>query len=145
MAQTGQSGQAAHEQTLGVDGQSVGQLVAAASRDMSMLFRSEIELAKAEVREEVKNAAVGGGLFGAAALVAALAVVLLSFAAAYGIVALGLGEGWAFLIVAGAYLLIAMVFALAGRHQVKRIGAPQRTIRTVKDNVAFARHPRQRT
>ena len=129
-------------ETRGEDEQSLGQLVAAVSRDMSTLVRAEIELAKAEVREEAKVAAASGAMFGAAGFVAALALVLLSFAAAYGIVALGLDPGWAFLIVGGAYLLLAGLFGLVGALGAKRIRPPARTIRTVKQTVAFARHPR---
>lgn len=139
-----QSPQAVSQQALGPNGQSVGQLVAAASKDMSTLIRAEIDLAKAELREDAKHAALSGGLFGAAAYVASLAVVLLSFAAAYGLVAAGLHEAWAFLIVGGAWLLLGMLFALVGRGRAKRIGPPTRTIRTVKDNVAFVRQIRQR-
>jgi len=129
-------------QTRSEDEQSVGQLVAAVSRDMSTLVRAEIELAKAEVRDEAKVAATSGAMFGAAGFVAVLAVILFSIAAAYGLVALGLHPGWAFLIVGGAYLLLAGLLALVGRTRVKKIGPPERTIRTVKETVAFARHPR---
>jgi hypothetical protein len=44
----------------------LGQLVAQASDDLSGIVRAEIALAKAELRADVKNVAVGGGMFGAA-------------------------------------------------------------------------------
>lgn len=37
---------------------------------MSSLFRSELELAKAELAQEAKKGAIGGGLFGVAYTVA---------------------------------------------------------------------------
>jgi hypothetical protein len=114
----------------------LGQLVASASRDLSLLVRSEIELAKAELRVDVRNAIKGGGMFGAAAFLSLLAVILLSIAAAYGLTALGLHPGFAFLIVAAAYLLIAGILALIGRRAVKKVGPPKRTIRTTKESVA---------
>ena len=122
--------------------QTLGQLFAEASRDLSTLVHDEIELAKAEIRRDVKNGVTGGAMFGAAGFVAVLAVILLSIAAAYGLVAAGLHPGWAFLIVAGVYLLAAVVLALMGKRAVAKVGPPQRTIRTSKETAAFLKHPR---
>jgi len=120
----------------------LGALLADASRDLSSLMRNEIELAKTEVRREMKNGITGGAMFGAAGFLGVLAVILLSIAAAYGLVAAGLHPGWAFLIVAGVYLLIAVVLALVGKRTVSKVGAPTRTIRTSKETAAFLKHPR---
>ena len=120
----------------------LGALVATASRDLSTLVRSEIELAKAELRQEAKNGATGGAMFGAAGFLSLLAVILLSIAAAYGLVALGLHPGWAFLIVAGAYLLIAGILALVGKKVISKVGPPERTIRTSKETASFLKSPR---
>ena len=119
--------------------QTLGALFADASRDLSKLVHEEIALAKAEVRREVKNGATGGAMFGAAGFVTVLAVILLSIAAAYGLVALGLHPGWAFLIVAGR--LPAGRRALRpDRQEVDRQGRPsERTIRTSKETAAFLR------
>jgi hypothetical protein len=122
--------------------QSLGQLFAEASRDLSALVHDEIELAKAEIRRDVKNGVTGGAMFGAAAFVALLAVILLSIAAAYGLVAAGLHPGWAFLIVAGVYLLGAVLLVLMGKRTVSKVGPPERTIRTSKETAAFLKHPR---
>lgn len=121
---------------------SLGQLFAEASRDLSSLVRDEIELAKSEIRRDVKNVATGGAMFGAAGFVAVLAVILLSIAAAYGLVALGLHPGWAFLIVAAVYLVVAVILALVGKQAVSKVGPPERTIRTSKETAAFLKHPR---
>jgi hypothetical protein len=122
--------------------QTLGALFADASRDLSKLVHDEIELAKAEIRRDVKNGAAGGAMFGAAGFVAVLAVILLSIAAAYGLVALGLHPGWAFLIVAAVYLLVAVVLVLVGKKTVSKVGPPTRTIRTSKETAAFLKHPR---
>jgi hypothetical protein len=122
--------------------QTLGALFADASRDLSKLVHEEIALAKAEVRREVKNGATGGAMFGAAGFVTVLAVILLSIAAAYGLVALGLHPGWAFLIVAVVYLLAAVAFALIGKRSIAKVGPPERTIRTSKETAAFLKHPR---
>jgi hypothetical protein len=126
----------------GTNEQTLGALFATASRDLSLLVRSEIELAKAEIRVDVKNGATGGAMFGAAAFLSLLAVILLSIAAAYGLVALGLHPGWAFLIVAGAYLLLAAMLGLVGKSVISKVGPPERTIRTSKDTASFLKSPR---
>ena len=92
----------------------LGALFADASRDLSRLVHSEVELAKTELRRDLKHGAAGGAMFGAAGFAAVVALILLSIAAAYGLVAAGLHPGWAFLIVAVVYLLIALVLALIG-------------------------------
>jgi hypothetical protein len=122
--------------------ETLGALFAAASRDLSTLVRSEIELAKAEVRSDVKNGVLGGAMFGAAAFLGVLAVILLSVAAAYGLVALGLHAGLAFLLVAVLYLLLAGLLAFVGKRAVGKVGPPERTIRTSKDTAAFLKSPR---
>ena len=118
---------------------SLGKLVASATKDLSALVRSEIELAKIEVKSEAKHAIAGSGMFGAAAYLGLLATILLSIAAAYGLNAAGLHPALAFLIVAVVYLLIAGVLALLGKKQVSKVSAPERTIRTTKESVATLR------
>lgn len=122
--------------------ESLGTLFASASRDLSTLVHSEIELAKAEIKFHVKNAAVGGAMFGAAAFLGVLALILLLIAAAYGLVAAGLDASIAFLLVAAALLVLAAVLALVGKKAVGKVGPPERTIRTGKDTAAFLKSPR---
>lgn len=123
--------------------QTLGQLLAAASRDLSQLIRSEIQLAKAEVRVDVRNGAKAGAMFAAAAVVALLSVVLLSITLAYVLVAIGLSTWLSFLIVTLLFLVIAGVFAWLGIRTVKRVHPPERTIRTSKDTASFLKHPRR--
>jgi Putative Actinobacterial Holin-X, holin superfamily III len=123
------------EETLGV-------LIATASRDLSALVRGEIELAKTEIRQEAKNGAKGGAMFGAAAFLSLLAVILLSIALAEGLVELGVVPWLAFLIVTVLYLLVAGVLVLVGKKAVSRVGPPERTIRTSKETAAFLKNPR---
>ncbi|MEI8407939.1 MULTISPECIES: phage holin family protein [unclassified Kribbella] len=113
----------------------VGQLVANASKDLSNLVRSELELAKTELKKTAVAAGTGAGLFAAAAFLALLAIILLSIAAAYGLTALGLHPAWAFLIVAGFYLLIGAVLVFVGMRALKSAKGPQRAIETSKESV----------
>ena len=115
---------------------SLGQLFSDASRDLTALVHNEVALAKAELRADAKAAAAGGAMFGAAGFLAVVAFVLLSIAAAYGLVAAGLHPAFAFLIIAAAYLVVAAVLVLVGRRQVKQVQPPRRTIETTKESVA---------
>ena len=122
--------------------ETLGALFATASRDLSTLVRSEVELAKAEIRADVKNGVTGGAMFGAAAFLGVLAVILLSIALAQGLVRAGIVSWLAFLIVAVFYLLLAGVLVLIGKKAVSKLGPPERTIRTSKETAAFLKNPR---
>lgn len=115
---------------------SLGQLVAQASQDMTEIVRAEVALAKAELKADAKNGALAGGLFGAAGYIAMLASVLFTIAAGYGIAALGLAPGWAFLILGGLYLLLAAVLGLVGKSRISKVGPPERAIRSAKETIA---------
>lgn len=114
----------------------LGQLVAQASQDMTEILRAEVALAKAEIKDDVKYGAMAGGLFGAAAYIVMLATVLLSIAAGYGIAAIGLAPGWAFLILGVVYLLLAGLLAFIGRSRISKMGPPERAIRSAKETIA---------
>jgi hypothetical protein len=123
--------------------QSLGELVSAATRDLSALLRTEVQLAKVEIKQEVKAAGTGAGLFGGAGFAGFMAVVFLSISAAYGISWLGLPLGWGFFTVGLLYLVAAAVLALSGKKKVAQVGPPEKTIETVKDDIAWAKKPTQ--
>lgn len=114
----------------------LGQLVAQASDDLSGIVRAEIALAKAELRVDAKNVAVGGGLFGAAGYLGLLASITLVITVGYALVAAGLPAWAAFLIVTVALLLLAGVLALIGRSRIRKVSPPERTIRSTKEAIA---------
>ncbi|TCC29802.1 phage holin family protein [Kribbella sindirgiensis] len=117
------------------DEPTVGQLVANASKDLSSLVRSEIELAKTELKKTAIAAGTGAGMFAAAAFLALLAVILLCISAAYGLTAAGLHPAIAFLIVAGAFLLIGAILVFIGMRALKSAKGPTRAIETSKESV----------
>ncbi len=108
----------------------IGRLVSDASRDISTLIHSEIQLAKSELKVSVKNGGTGLGLFAAAGFLAVLAIIMFSVAIAYFINwnGDGLGLHWAFLIVFGFYLLLAGLLAFAGLKKVKKVRGPEKAI-----------------
>lgn len=113
--------------------QSLGQLVASATHDLGALVRGEIQLAKAELQSSAIAAVKGSALFIVAALLVGLAFFMLCFAAAYGLVAAGLPEWLAFLIVAVLFLLVAAFIAWLGLRSLKKIGPPTLTIESVQE------------
>ena len=111
----------------------IGRLVADASRDVSRLIHNEIALAKSELKVSVKAGGTGAGLFGAAAFLGMLAVIMLSVAFAYLIHMTGLDLAWCFLIVFLVYLLLAGLLAFIGFKKVKQVRAPQRAIHQAQE------------
>lgn len=106
----------------------IGALVIDASRDISTLISKEIELAKSELKVSFKHGGTGIGLFAAAGFLSLLAIIMLSVAFAYFIHMTGLDLAWCFLIVFGAYMLIAAVLAFIGLKQVKQVKGPERAM-----------------
>ncbi|HEX6150979.1 phage holin family protein [Nocardioides sp.] len=111
----------------------IGRLVTDASRDISGLIQKEIQLAKSELKVSVRAGGIGVGLFAAAAFVVVLAIVMLSVAIAYFIHWAGLGLHWAFLIVFGAYVLIAALLTYIGVRKVKQVRGPEKAISQGKE------------
>lgn len=118
---------------------SLGQLVSQASAHLSTLVHSELELAKLELKSSVRNAGVGAGMFAAAAVVLVFSLTFGFFALAEGLAAAGLYRWLAFLVVFALLLVVVGLLAFIGVKQVKRVRAPQRTIETSKQTVAYLR------
>lgn len=108
----------------------IGRLVHDASKDISTLIQKEIQLAKSELKVSVQAGGIGIGLFAAAAFIAVLAIIMLSFAIVYLIHwnGSGLSLHWAYLIVFGFYLLVTALLAFVGVRKVKQVRAPERAI-----------------
>jgi hypothetical protein len=113
----------------------IGRLVTDASRDISGLIQKEIQLAKSELKISVKAGGTGVALFAVAAFLVLLAIIMLSVAFAYLIHwnGDGLDLHWAFLIVFGAYLLVAALLAFLGVKKVKQVRGPERAISQGKE------------
>ena len=120
---------------------SVGELVRQASEHVSTLVRAEVELAKAELSDTVKRGGIGGGLLAAAGVVALFSVPFLFVVLAEVLVAVGLWRWLSYLIVWVLFLLIAAVLGLIGYRSLKKVKKPERTLETVKDTAAWAKHP----
>jgi Putative Actinobacterial Holin-X, holin superfamily III len=132
MAQTGTPRPAA-------SGQSLGELVAQASKDVSLLIRGELNLAKVELKHDLRRIGMAVALLAMSGFVACLMLVLLCFAFAYGLMALGIW-GWAsFLIVAGVCLLLIGLAALIAILGVRGVTGLRTTRTTVQETITTLR------
>ncbi|GAA3820796.1 phage holin family protein [Nocardioides panacisoli] len=113
----------------------IGRLIRDAQTDLSTLVRKEIELAKAELKVSVTAGGIGTVFLLAAAFLLLLAVILGSVAIAYFINwnGQGLDLHWAFLIVTGFYVLLAVILVLLGIKKLKRVKAPEKAIAQGKE------------
>lgn len=134
---------------------SVGDLLGEVTRDMSMLVRQEVELAKAELRQEATKVGkvakaelrqeatkVGkvAGISGAAGLAGFMVLLFLSFALWWGLANL-VDQGWAALIVGVIWAVIAAVLFTAARNRMRQIrGLPQTTQTAREVPAAFKGH-----
>lgn len=118
---------------------SLGELMGEMTAEFSLLVRKELELARAEIREEIGKAGKAGGMFGGGAVAGYMALVLLSFAAAWGLAA-AMPRGVAFLLVGLVYAAAAAVLYMQGRKKLAEVNAvPQQTVETVKEDVEWAK------
>ena len=119
--------------------QSLGELLGRVSRDFSELVSTQVELAKVELKEEIAAAGRGAGILTGGVFCAYLAVLLLSFAAAWGLSEV-LPEGVAFLIVGVVYAVAAAVLLPRGKDRLSRVRpVPERTAESVREDVQWAR------
>ncbi len=119
--------------------QSVGDLVSLAARDLSRLIRCEVELAKVELRADFRRVGFSAALVGIAAFAGCLVLVLLCFALAYGLMALGIWAWAAFLIVAGACILLALLAVGVVARKMRRISGLRLTRASVQEDLALLR------
>lgn len=120
---------------------SVGELLSRVTDDFSQLVRTHVELAKAEIKEEVGKAGKGAGLLTGGAMAATYALLMLSLAAAWGLAEV-VDAGWAFLIVGIVWASVATGMALAGKGRLAEVRAVPETKQTVQEDVQWAKEQR---
>ncbi|WP_329792309.1 phage holin family protein [Lentzea sp. DG1S-22] len=122
-------------------GESLGDLLNELTGDLSKLMRQELELAKAELREEASKAGKATGMLAAAGFAGYLTTVLLSFALVFALGAV-MPLGWAALIVAALWGIAGAVLYTSGRAKLRTVNPkPERTVATLKEDAEWAKHP----
>ncbi len=119
--------------------QSLGVLVSLAVKDVTQLLRYELDLAKLELKADVRRIAIAGALLGIAGFVACLVLMLACFAFAYGLISVGIWPWAAFLIVAGTCVLLAALAVIVGALKFRGLSGLKKTRRTVQDDLSLIR------
>lgn len=121
------------------DQRSLGEVISDVAGDLSTLVRQELELARAELKQEAAKAGKGAGMLGGAGLAGLLALIFASLAATY------LLDNWlpseaAAVLIALVWAVVAGVLALAGKKQLQQTNPDlPRTQRTLKEDVQWAK------
>jgi hypothetical protein len=101
--------------------------------DFSHLIRSELNLVKAELQQNMSRLGTGAGLFGGAGVIGLFALEFLLLALMFGLIALGL-KAWLAALVVGVVLgIVAAVLAARGKKTVEGTSvAPAHAIEQIK-------------
>jgi uncharacterized membrane protein YqjE len=117
---------------------SFSELVQDIAGNVQDMVRSEVRLAKVELKNEAVKAAGAGKMLAIGAVVALYAggFILLGIVLA---LSLTMATWLAALVVGAGAALIAAIMIQTGSHRLKQVHKPERTVATVKENVAWMR------
>lgn len=100
---------------------------------VSSLIRKEVDLARAEVDQNLNRAGVAIGMIVAAGIVAITALNVLTGALVAALTEAGIGAGWSALIVGVVFGIIAAIMLKKGTSDLKLSSlAPSRTLKNVQ-------------
>ncbi|MFD4030065.1 phage holin family protein [Streptomyces sp. NPDC058637] len=109
------------------------------SDDLTQLVRGEIELAKAEIKQEATRAGKAGGMLAGSGYAGHLALLMGSLAAIFGLAHV-VDLAWAALIVTGIWAMVAGALFVMGRKRMRAVQMkPERTAETLKEDARWAR------
>lgn len=111
---------------------SLGELFGEVTRDMSTLVRQEVQLAKAELRQEAMKAGKAAGMFAGAGLAGYMVLLFLSFALWWGLANV-MDQGWAALIVGVVWALIGVALFVVARSRLRQIKGLPQTAETARE------------
>lgn len=114
------------------NGASPATLVASILNHIGALVRKEVDLARAEINENLAKAGIAIGLLVGAVVLSLTALDVLAAALVAAITEFGLDAGWAALIVGLLFALIAWGMMMKGLKDLKSVSlAPKRAARSV--------------
>jgi len=114
-----------------VGSRSFGDMLGSVTQDLSLLMRQELELAKAELKQEAAKAGKAGGMFTGAAVAGHMTLLFLSIALWWGLSHVMDGS-WAALLVAVLWGIAGAVLYRTGRSQLKQMKGLPQTAETVE-------------
>ncbi len=122
---------------------SLGDLVSELTSEFSDLVTSHVALAKAEIKQDARDAGKAGGMFGGAGMAALIALLMLSAAAAWGLAEV-MEPGWAFLIVGVLWAIVAAILALSGKKELDHMDpGPRKTMEEIKEDQQWLKTQRR--
>jgi uncharacterized membrane protein YqjE len=125
------------------DERSVGDLVSVAIKDLTQLIKYQVDLAKVELTADARRLGLSGALLASAVFTGFLVLVMLCFALAYGLQALGVWDWASFLIVAGVCVVLAAAAVGIVYLKMKRMTALRKTRVSVQEDLALLRRDDQ--
>ena len=115
------------------DPRSTGSLLSDVLGSIGNLLRQEVDLARAEVDQNLKRAGGALGLLVAAIIFAFIGLSVLSTAVISALVLAGISQLWATVLVGLVVLLIAVILVIVGVKRLKLSSiAPTRTARSLR-------------
>lgn len=122
----------------------LGELFNELSQQTSTLIQKEIELARHEVTRSVTEVARNSALIGVGALLAYAGFIVLLIGLGWALAEAGLPLWASLLIVGVAVVAIGAVIAMWAVQQIRQASVvPQKTVRTMQDNVRWAKEQTQ--
>jgi len=115
-----------------VSQRSFGELMGDVTKDLSALMRQEVELAKAEIRQEAGKAGKAGGMYAGAGLAGYMVLLFLSIALWWGLSNV-MDGGWSALIVAVIWAVVAAVLYSSAHSRMQQVRGLTRTAETVRE------------
>ncbi len=120
-------------------GGTVGSLLSELTSEVGTLVRSEVELALAEMKEDLRQAVKAGGMLGGGALSGYFAALFGSFALAW-LLDKRMPRWLAFGLVAALHGAVAGALVNRGRQEAQAVDpVPRQTVETLKDSVDMVR------
>ncbi|WP_043194061.1 phage holin family protein [Streptomyces sp. NRRL F-2664] len=119
---------------------SLGELVSEIGQDLSQLVRDEIELAKAEMKQESAKAGKAVGMLGGAGYAGHVALLFGSLTMVFALAHV-MDAAWAALIVTAVWAVVGGVLYTKGRERLRTVNLkPEQTVDTLKEDARWARH-----
>ncbi|MGW7102371.1 phage holin family protein [Streptomyces sp. NPDC054838] len=120
---------------------SLGTLIGEIGQDLSRLVRDEIELAKAEIKQESTKAGKAVGMLGGAGYAGHVVLLFGSLTVVFALANV-MDPAWAALIVTALWAAVGGVLYAMGRKRLRAVNLkPEQTVETLKEDAQWARHP----
>jgi len=117
---------------------SLGDLFGDLTGDLGRLFRQEVQLAKAEARDELKQAGKASAMLGGAGLAGWMTALFVSLALAW-LLDQGMNTALAFLIVGVVWAITGWILLQRGKRQLSQIEPLPQTAQTLKEDAQWAK------